>query len=75
MKILRTYLLKELFWPFVLSLAILIFIMLIGSLVNIFNLVVNKGVSLASVATLIILLCSSMVVFTITEVREDFLVV
>jgi lipopolysaccharide export system permease protein len=56
MKILRTYLLKELFWPFVLSLFILIFIMLMGNLINIFNLVVNKGVSLTQVAKLIVLL-------------------
>ncbi len=65
MKILRTYLLKELFWPFALSLAILIFIMLMGSLANIFNLVVNKGVSLASVTTLIILLIPNILSYAI----------
>ncbi|MFH1046335.1 MAG: LptF/LptG family permease [Candidatus Omnitrophota bacterium] len=56
MKILRTYLLKELFWPFFLSLAVLVFIMLMGNLVNIFNMVINKGVSLALMGTLIFLL-------------------
>ena len=65
MKILRTYLLKELFWPFVLSLGILIFIMLMGTLVNIFNLVVNKGVSLASTSTLIILLIPNILSYAI----------
>ncbi|NQS99460.1 MAG: YjgP/YjgQ family permease [Candidatus Omnitrophica bacterium] len=56
MKILRTYLLKELFWPFVLSLIILTFIMLMGNLVNLFNLVINKGVSVFLVCKLILLL-------------------
>ena len=55
MKILRTYLLKEMFWPFILSLAILIFTMLMGNLVNLFNLVVNKGISLVLVSQLILL--------------------
>ena len=56
MKILRTYLLKELFWPFILSLSILIFIMLMGNLIKLFNLVINKGVSLTLVIKLILLL-------------------
>ncbi|UCB56830.1 MAG: LptF/LptG family permease [Candidatus Omnitrophota bacterium] len=65
MKILRTYLLKELFWPFILSLAILIFIMLIGSLVNLFNLVVNKGVSLGLVVKLIFLLIPNILTYAL----------
>lgn len=56
MKILRTYLLKEMFWPFILSLAVLIFIMLMGSLVNLFNMVINKGVSLVLVCKLTFLM-------------------
>ncbi|MBN3038590.1 MAG: LptF/LptG family permease [Candidatus Omnitrophica bacterium] len=56
MRILRTYLLKELFWPFILSLSILVFIMLMGNLVNIVNMVINKGVSFALMSQLIILL-------------------
>ena len=65
MKILRTYLLKELLWPFILSLAILIFIMLVGSLVNLFNLVINKGVSLSLVSTLILLLIPNILSYAI----------
>lgn len=65
MKILRTYLLKEMFWPFILSLAILIFIMLTGSLINLFNLVVNKGVSLLQVSKLILLLIPNILSYAI----------
>jgi lipopolysaccharide export system permease protein len=58
-------LLKELFWPFMLSLAILIFIMLVGNLVNLFNLVINKGVSLALVFKLILLLIPNILSYAI----------
>ncbi len=65
MKILRTYLLKELFWPFILSLAILIFIMLTGNLVSLFNLVINKGVSLVQVCKLILLLIPNLLSYAL----------
>ncbi len=65
MKILRTYLLIELFWPFLLSLVILIFIMLMGNLVNLFNLVINKGVSLALVCKLILLFIPNVLSYAI----------
>lgn len=65
MRILRTYILKEMFWPFILSLAILIFIMLMGNLVNLFNLVVNKGVGLAQVCKLILLFIPNVLSYAI----------
>jgi len=65
MKILRSYLLKELFWPFLLSLTILLFIMLMGNLVNLFNLVINKGVSLALVSKLIVLLLPNLLSYAL----------
>ena len=65
MKILRTYLLKEMFWPLVLSLTILIFIMLMGNMVNLFNLVINKGVSLSLVSKLILLLTPNLLSYAI----------
>lgn len=65
MRILRTYLLKELFWPFILSLAILIFIMLVGNLVTLFNLVINKGVSLVLVGKLILLLIPNILTYAL----------
>ncbi len=57
--------LKELFWPFILSLVILIFIMLMGNLVNLFNLVINKGVSLSAVCKLILLLIPNILSYAI----------
>ncbi len=65
MKILRTYLLKELFWPFILSLAILIFVMLMGNLVNLFNLVINKGVNMALVCKLILLFIPNLLTYAL----------
>ncbi|MBN2097559.1 MAG: LptF/LptG family permease [Candidatus Omnitrophica bacterium] len=65
MKILRKYLLQELLWPFVLSLAVLIFIMLMGNMVNLFNLVINKGVSLILVSKLIMLLLPNILSYAI----------
>jgi len=44
MRILRNYLLKEFFGPLVLSLVVLVFVMLLGNLIKITNLIVNKGV-------------------------------
>ena len=52
-------------WPFILSLAILIFIMLMGSLVNLFNLVINKGVSIPLVCKLILLLIPNLLSYAI----------
>lgn len=57
--------LKEMFWPFILSLAILIFIMLMGNLVNLFNLVINKGVSIPLVCKLILLLIPNVLSYAI----------
>jgi lipopolysaccharide export system permease protein len=65
MKILRSYLLKEMLWPFILSLTILIFIMLLGNLVNLFNLVINKGVSLFLVVKLIFLLIPNILSYAV----------
>ena len=52
-------------WPFILSLAILIFIMLMGSLVNLFDLIINKGVSLFLVSRLILLLIPNLLSYAI----------
>jgi lipopolysaccharide export system permease protein len=65
MKILRTYLLKEMLWPFILSLTILIFIMLLGNLINLFNLVISKGVSLFMVGKLIFLLIPNILPYAV----------
>ncbi len=52
MKILRDYFLKEFIGPFFLALAVLTFVMLLGNLIKIAELVINKGVDIYSVAKL-----------------------
>ncbi len=49
MKIIRTYILKEIILPFILSLAVLTCVFLLGNLIQLTNLVVNKGVSLSTI--------------------------
>ena len=50
MKILRSYILKECLLPFFLSLGILTCVFLLGNLIQLTNLVINKGVSLATIS-------------------------
>jgi len=52
MKILRDYFLKEFIGPFFLALAVLTFVMLLGNLIKIAELVINKGVDIYNVAKL-----------------------
>ncbi len=54
MKILRNYLLKEFIVPFALSLIVLIFVMLLGNLIKLAELIITKGVSFTSVLKLFI---------------------
>jgi len=54
MKILRDYFLREFIGPFFLALAVLTFVMLLGNLIKIAELVINKGVDIYSVAKLFI---------------------
>ncbi|MFH1655208.1 MAG: LptF/LptG family permease, partial [Candidatus Omnitrophota bacterium] len=46
MKLLRNYVIKEALAPFILSLVVLTSIMLLGNLVKMVNLVINKGVDI-----------------------------
>ena len=65
MKILRTYLLKELLGPFLISLVILTFVMLMGNMVKMAELVINKGVSIIAVFKLLIFLLPYMLCLTL----------
>lgn len=56
MKILRDYFLREFIGPFFLALAVLTFVMLVGNLIKIAELVINKGVDIYSVAKLFLLM-------------------
>lgn len=49
MKILRNYILRECILPFILSLSVLTSVFLLGNLIRLTNMVINKGVSLALV--------------------------
>ena len=52
MRILRNYLLKEFIGPLFLALGVLTFVMLLGNLIKIAELVINKGVDIYSVSKL-----------------------
>lgn len=55
MKIIRSYILKELVLPFILSLGVLTCVFLLGNLIQLTNLVINKGVSLSTVGYVFLL--------------------
>ena len=65
MKILRNYILKEFLGPFFASLSVLTLVMLLGNLVRLANLIINKGVDLFSVAKLFGFLIPSLLTYTL----------
>ncbi len=64
MKILRSYILREAIGPFLLSLATLTSILLLGNLVRLAEMVINKGVNLVSVSKLFLYLIPSLLPYT-----------
>ncbi|MFH1578044.1 MAG: LptF/LptG family permease [Candidatus Omnitrophota bacterium] len=65
MKILRNYILKEFFGPFFTSLIALTMIMLLGNLIRLADLIINKGVDLYSVTKLFIFLMPALLTYTL----------
>ncbi len=65
MKILRNYLLKEFFSSLILALGILTFVMLLGNLIKITELVINKGVDIYSVAKLFLFMAPYLLTYTL----------
>lgn len=63
MKILRTYCLKELLTPFFLSLSLFGFIFIVGNLVKLADLLVNRGVSIFDIIKILILLIPDLIGF------------
>lgn len=63
MRILRNYILKEFLGPLILSLAVLIFVMLLGNLIKIADLIINKGVDPLSVTKLFLYLIPYLLVY------------
>ncbi len=63
MRILRNYFLKEFIGPFFLAFAVLTFVMILGNLVKIAELVINKGVDILSVAKLFLFMIPSLLTY------------
>jgi len=65
MRILRNYLLKEFFSPLFMSLGILTFVLLLGNLIKITELVISKGVDLFSVSKLFLFMMPYLLTYTL----------
>jgi len=65
MRILRNYFLKEFIGPLVLSLSVLTFVMLLGNLIKIADLVICKGVDIFSVSKLFIFMIPYLLTYTL----------
>ena len=64
MRILRNYILKEFFHSFLLSIVVFTFAFLIGNIIQLANLVINKGVSLLSILQLLFYMIPWLLSFT-----------
>lgn len=64
-KILNLYILREIALPFVMVLFILTFVLLMGRILQLMDLLVNKGVSFLDISKFVILLMPSFLMFTI----------
>lgn len=65
MRILRNYFLKEFIGPLFLALGVLTFVMILGNLVKIADLVINKGVDIYSVSKLFLLMIPYLLTYTL----------
>lgn len=65
MKILRNYFLKEFIAPLFLSLAVLTFVMVLGNLVKLTDLVINRGVNIQSVIKLFLFMTPFLLTYTL----------
>jgi lipopolysaccharide export system permease protein len=65
MRILRDYILKEFFHSFILSIVVFTFVLLIGNIIKLADLVINKGVDILSVLQLFFFLVPWLISFTL----------
>lgn len=65
MKILREYFLKEYLGPLVIALLVLTFVMILGNLVKIAELVINKGVDIYTVIKLFLFMVPALLTYTL----------
>ena len=64
-KIISRYIFKEIAFPFIIILFVLTFVLLMGKILQIMDLVFNKGISIFTITKLIIFLLPSLLMFTI----------
>jgi lipopolysaccharide export system permease protein len=64
-KIINRYILREISFPFFMTLFVFTFILLIGKILRLMDLMVNKGVSLLDISKITLFLMPSFLVFTI----------
>ena len=64
-KIISRYIFKEIAFPFIIILFVLTFVLLMGKILQIMDLMVNKGISIFAIAKLIVFLLPSFMMFTI----------
>jgi lipopolysaccharide export system permease protein len=64
-KIIDRYILKEIAYPFFLILFVLTFVLLMGKIIQLMDLMVNKGVSVIDISKLFLLLTPSFLILTI----------
>lgn len=65
MRVLRDYILHEFFHSFILSIVVFTFVLLIGNIIQVANLIINKGVDIISVLKLFIYLMPWLLSFTL----------
>ena len=65
MKILRNYFLKEFVGPLFLALGVLTFVMILGNLIKIADLVINRGVDIFSVSKLFLFMIPALIKYTL----------
>ena len=65
MRILRNYFIKEFIAPLFLALVVLTFVMIVGNLIKIADLVINKGVDILSVSKLFLFMLPSLMKYTL----------
>ena len=65
MRIIRDYILKEFFHSFILSIVVFTFVLLVGNVIRLADLVINKGVEILSVIKLFLFLVPWLLSFTL----------
>jgi len=65
MRVLRDYILKEFFYSFLLSVAVFTFVLLVGNIITLADLIINKAVDIVSVLTLFFYMIPWLLSFTL----------